>query len=277
MFLEDFDTPAQRFQKIQGYLRETYNCEIANDKLTYTQVSKLLRQTNERLAKLDERKNPKEYSKFKLIAEGLKLWRISPYQTELTSPAMPDMVKEAIDEENVEEAKVVIAAEDMTNRLQKIIEQLAEMQVQDLIPLIDAMKADMGVEQASQFNDTVDAAFSELLDAAKATKDKLANAILVASGQAVGGQNDMSTGGTDIGPSLDTPDAEIGPELDSGLDDAFGGDDAVAGDFGPEGRKMKGESIEFTKALSEMKNSMKNGKISKKTLESLVSKVKSKK
>lgn len=276
MFLEDFDTPAQRFQKIQGYLRETYKCEIANDKLTYTQVSKLLRQTNERLGKLDERKNPTEYSKLKLIAEGLKLWRISPIQSELTSPAVANMVvQEAIDEENVEEAKVVIAAEEMANRLQKIIEQLAEMQVQDLIPLIDAMKADMGVEQASQFNDTVDAAFSELLDATKATKDKLANAILVASGQAVGGNTDMSMGG-----DVAAPDQEFGPSsdvADAGLDDAFGGDDAVAGEFGPEGRKMKGESISYTKALSEMKNSMKNGKVSKKTLESLVSKVKSKK
>jgi hypothetical protein len=263
MFLEDFDTPAQRFGKIQNYLRENYNCEIAPDTLTYSRVNHLLKETKEKLSKLDEKKNAKEYAKLQIISEGLKLWKLAPVQTELTSPA----IREALDDSNMEEAKVIIAAEEMTDKLQKMIEDLAEMQVQQLIPIIDAMKAEIGNAEASQFNDVVDGSLGELLDLAKSTKDKLTTAIQVASGQQSG--NDM---GADINPEDEfgmPSDIELGGEPDQ-----FAGDDAAAGDMGPEGRTMKGESINYMSALSEVKSAMKNGKISKVALENVISRIK---
>jgi hypothetical protein len=263
MFLEDLNTPAQRFAKIQSYLRENYNCEIASDALTYSKVNKLISEAKEKLSKLDEKKDAKEYAKLQIISEGLKLWKLAPVQTELTMPAL----SEALDDSNMEEAKVIIAAEEMTDKLQKMIEDLAEMQVQQLIPIIDAMKAEIGTDQANQFNEIVDSALGELLDIAKSTKDKLTSAIQVASGQQP--SNDMANMGDQ--------------ELDAGLpadieldapEDEFAGDDAMSGDFGPEGRKMKGESIDYMAALSEVKSATKNGKVSKVTLENLINKLK---
>lgn len=265
MFLEDFDTPAQRFGKIQDYLRENYNCEIAPDTLTYSRVNHLLKETKEKLSKLDEKKNPKEYAKLQIISEGLKLWKLAPVQTELTSPA----IREALDDSNMEEAKVIIAAEEMTDKLQKMIEDLAEMQVQQLIPIIDAMKAEIGTSEASAFNEVVDGSLGELLDMAKSTKDKLTTAIQVASGQQAG--NDM---GMDTAPEDDfglPSDIELGDNMGP---DEFAGDDAASGDIGPEGRRMKGESIDYMSALSEVKSAMKNGKISKIALENVISRIK---
>jgi len=234
MFLKDFDTPAYRFEKIQSYLREHYNCEIAAEHLNHAKITKLIEQTKVKLSKLDEKTNPKEYSKMKLISEGLQLWKISPVQTELTQ--VPNMVvNEAIDDENVESAKVIIAVEDMTDKLQKIIQDLAEMQVQQLIPIVDSMKAELGAEQATRFNDTVDAALGELVDLAKTTKDAVTNAILVASGQETGSMDTMGMD-TDMGP-------DMGPDMVSDMGDEFGGVDSAAGDMGPENRRLKGESI----------------------------------
>lgn len=265
MFLEDFDTPTQRFEKIQDYLRENYECEIAHESLTYSRVNRLLKETKEKLSKLDEKKNAKEYAKLQIISEGLKLWKLAPVQTELTSPA----IREALDDSNMEEAKVIIAAEEMTDKLQKMIEDLAEMQVQQLIPIIDAMKAEIGTSEASRFNEVVDGSLGELLDLAKSTKDKLTTAIQVASGQQAG--NEM---GADTNPEDDfalPSDIDLGDDMGP---DEFSGDDAASGEFGPEGRAMKGESINYMSALSEVKSSMKNGKISKVALENVINRIK---
>lgn len=266
MFLEDLDTPAQRFAKIQSYLRENYNCEIASDALTYSKVTKLINEAKEKLSKLDEKKDSKEYAKLQIISEGLKLWRLAPVQTELTMPAL----SEALDDSNMEEAKVIIAAEEMTDKLQKMIEDLAEMQVQQLIPIIDAMKAEIGTDQANQFNEVVDTALGELLDIAKSTKDKLTSAIQVASGQQP--SNDMANM-DDQGLDAGLPD-DIELDNQEEPEDQFSGDDAMSGDFGPEGRKMKGESIDYMTALSEVKSATKNGKVSKVALEDAINKFK---
>lgn len=268
MFLEDLDTPAQRFLKIQNYLRENYNCEIAYDALNYSTVNKLINEAKSKLSKLDEKKDAKEYAKLQIISEGLKLWKLAPVQTELTSPAL----SEALDDSNMEEAKVIIAAEEMTDKLQKMIEDLAEMQVQQLIPIIDAMKAEIGTDQANQFNEVVDTALGELLDIAKTTKDKLTSAIQVASGQQPA--NDMANmGGDEMGGDAGLPDDLELDNLDN-TGDEFAGDEAASGDFGPEGRKMKGESIDFMTALSEVKSATKQGKVSRVALETVLNKIK---
>ena len=262
MFLQDFDTTKSKFEKIQKYLRENHKCEIATDKLTYTTASRLIESTSKQMPSMSN-KNTKDYAKLQMIREGLELWKISPVQ--YTS----GQIEESMDDDSVDEAKVIISAQDLSIELQKIIEKLAELQVQTLIPIVDKMKSELGIESAERFNGQVDSAFGELLDSAKRAKDNLNDAILVASGksQPQSGMSDMNSM-----PDLDSGNDELGMDLDMG--DEFGGDDAVSGAEGPEGRKLKAESIRYHDALTELKNNMAKGKINKKTLESILSRVK---
>jgi hypothetical protein len=257
MFLQDFDTTTDRFSKIQKYLRENHKCEIATDKLTYTTANKLIETTTKKMDSI-RHKDQKEYAKLQMIREGLELWKVSPVQ-------FVKNLDEAMDDDSVDEAKVIISAQDLSIELQKIIEKLAELQVQNLIPIIDKMKSEIGLESAERFNDKVDSAFGELLNVAKSTKDSLNDAILVASGKAQPSMNDMDSMKPDMGTDS---------ELDLDMDDQFGGDDSVSGDFGPEGRKLKAESIGYHDALVELKNSTSAGKINRSTLESIISRVK---
>lgn len=246
MFLKEFDTSSSRFNKIQKILKENYSCEIAVDKLKDKQISNIYNNTLEKLSKVNETKNPKEFAKLQLIKEGLKL-------------LLDDnsLLNEDI-EDAVEEAKVIIAAQNMKDKLQKMIEDLAQMQVQDLMPIVDSMKEEIGANEASRFNSTVDGALGELLNVAKETKDKMENAILIASGE---GRPDMMDDEEPSGPRIPGQEA-----LD--IDD-FGGEDAASGDFGPENRRMKGESIEYVDALSEMKTKTKDNKIKKSDFEKI--------
>ena len=254
MFLKEFDTPAQRFNKIQKILRESYKCEIAVNKIKNEDVSKIYNNSINKLQTVNETKNPKEFAKLQLVKEGLKL---------LLDNGASIRLNEDI-EDAVEEAKVIIAAQNMKDKLQKIIEDLAQMQVQELMPIIDSMKEEIGANEAARFNSSVDSALGELLNAAKETKDKMENAILIASGDA---GSDMMSSGEDEMPMEPRVDGQEALDIDD-----FGGEDAAAGDIGPEGRAMKGESIEYVNALSEMKSKVKDNKIKKTDFENIKAK-----
>lgn len=253
MFLKEFDTPTQRFNKIQKILRENYNCEIAVSKIKANDVSKLYNNSANKLQSINESKNPKQFAKLHLVTEGLKL---------LMDNSVSIKLNEDI-ESAVEEAKVIIAAQNMKDKLQKIIEDLAQMQVQDLMPIIDSMKEEIGANEAARFNSAVDSALGELLNSAKETKDKMENAILIASGESGG---DMMSA-DDMMPDEPRIDGQEALDVDD-----FGGEDSAAGDIGPESRAMKGESIEYVNALSEMKSKSKDNKIKKSDVEAIKSK-----
>jgi hypothetical protein len=108
------------------------------------------------------------------------------------------------------------------------------MQVQELMPITDAMKNQLGFEVAEQYNTAADAALGGLLDQLKSAKTSLVNATLQASGQPVNGPSP-----TDMGTELATA-SDLGDEF--GGDDGFDGDDAAAGAPNPTGRELKAES-----------------------------------
>jgi hypothetical protein len=249
MFLQDFDTSISRFTKIQKYLRENHKCEIAIDKLKYSTASSLIEETAKKMSSISD-KSSKDYVKFQMIKEGLEIWKKSPLQ-------YGETLEEAIDDDSVDEAKVIISAQDLSIELQKIIEKLSELQVQTLIPIIDKMKSEIGIDAAEKFNSSVDSAFGQLLNSAKQTKDSLNDAILVASGKS--------------GPTSDISDISNMDDLDNDMKTFDKTLDMP--EIGPETRQlkepMKSESIDYNTALLELKKHSKNGKIDKKTLESI--------
>ena len=248
MFLKEFETHKEKFEKIQTYLRENYKFEIAQDKMTASKADRLIERAETKLNSIDQFANPKEYSKLKLISEGLKVWKLT--EQEATN--------------NMEEARVILAAEEISTKLQGIVEDVAELQVQKLIPIIDAMKEEIGPNEAARFNEVVDSSLGELLSVAKTTKDKISTAIIRASG----GETDMASGMDNMGEP-----AGMGEPSGMGeLGDGFDGDDAVAGNIGPEGREMKGESLDFEDTLLSLKETAKDGKIAKKDFDRIVGK-----
>jgi hypothetical protein len=91
------------------------------------------------------------------------------------------MVRE---QSELQQAQVVLAAQDMIDRLQGMMEDISEMQFKDLPALTDSIKNDMGVEQATQFQSQASAALTQLLAAVQSGKTEMESAQGVLTGQA---------------------------------------------------------------------------------------------
>lgn len=128
----------------------------------------------------------------------------------------------------IQQAQVVLAAQDMVDQVQKMSEQVSAMQFKDLPALIDQIKNEVGVDQATQFNGDASAALSGLLQNLGGAKQQLEAALGVVTGQApqvpgeelappMPGEEQV-----DIDAELPTPDGEedIDAEMDANIEPA---------------------------------------------------------
>ncbi len=156
-------------------------------------------------------------------------------------------------EQDLDQAELVLAAKDMVDRLQKMAEDLASMQVEDLMPLVDAMRESFGTEQANAFSASADATLAAALETIKATREQMDQSVMVLTGEGAPA-NDMMGGEM-------PPAGDMGAEMAIPAEDEFAGEEAAAGVEGePLGRIPK-ESVQQAKEL--LLQHAKNGKLTK--------------
>jgi hypothetical protein len=127
----------------------------------------------------------------------------------------------------IQQAQVVLAAQDMVDQVQKMSEQVSAMQFKDLPALVDQIKNEVGVDQATQFNGDASAALSGLLQNLQGAKQQLEASLGVVTGQAPqipGADMGMAPGQEeiDIDAEIPTPDGEedIDAEMDANIEPA---------------------------------------------------------
>ena len=120
-----------------------------------------------------------------------------------------------LSEGEVQQAQVVLAAQDMVDKMQDMIEDSTSMQFKELPALVDSIKNQIGPDQAAQFNNDAQAALSGLVQNLQASKQQLEQALGVVTGQAPTPGADMGMGqpGGDQGLAGPPPEAEIGIEV----------------------------------------------------------------
>ena len=232
MYLNDLNSAAHNVDKINKVLANTFGHNVNVAEMSSESLGRMLSATNAKITAIKESnsaywENP-TYNKLNLIQHSLRTYinEVAPMRSD--NKKMKTKVKESAE---LEQAEVMLAAQELVDELQKMVENLAEMQVQKLMPIVDAMKEQMGFEQAEAYNASAEAALGSLLDGAKAAKGELENATLTARGEAPA----AAPMPTDMGMEpevMDEPD----------MADDFGGDDAAAGDDNQLGRELKGES-----------------------------------
>lgn len=87
-------------------------------------------------------------------------------------------------ESEVQQAQVVLAAQDMVDKIQSMIEDSTEMQFKELPALVDAIRNQIGMDQAVQFQTDATAALSGLVQSLQGTKTNLEQGLGVVTGQA---------------------------------------------------------------------------------------------
>ncbi len=247
------------FDSVKKILESRFNWTGRWDSMTEDEVRSLGQKADAKLAEAGDISSPK-YNLYLFIREAAKM-RLQQIAS------MP--VNEGVGSEMVDQAEVVLAAQEIGDKLQGMAEDIAQMQVQDMMPLVQAMKEQMGMDQASAFESSATASLQGLLDTMKSTKESYDNAVLVLQGEAPATDMGMDDGGIDA-----MPDAGIDgePEIDMEPADDFGGADAVAGDDADAGREMKESMDDKIKlALKAVQESSKDGKISKADLDRIKS------
>ena len=135
-----------------------------------------------------------------------------------------------LQESEIQQAQVVLAAQDMVDRVQKMLEDVTSMQFKDLPALCDQVKNEVGVEQSVQFNTDANAALGGLVQNLQASKQQLEQALGVVTGQgsavppamdALGGaglpdDGQMAAPGPEAGLPADDLEADL--DIDANLE-----------------------------------------------------------
>lgn len=220
MKLQDLASPQQSKQTAQVF-ESYFGQNVGFDRMSRTQARNMLTRVRgliqEHRRKPDfhrSEQNP-AYLKLVVLEQGLAA-RIKETET----------LREASE---VQQAQVVLAAQDMVDKMQKMLEEVSAMQFKDLPALVDSIKNEVGQQQANQFNADATAALSGLMQNLQTGKQQMDAALGVVTGQAAAPMTDMgAAAGAEAGAAADLDAA--GDELG-----AMGADlDAAAADAGDE-------------------------------------------
>ena len=143
-------------------------------------------------------------------------------------------------ESEVQQAQVVLAAQDLVDSLQGMIEDATEMQYKELPALVGSIRDQVGQDQSNQFNTDATAALSGLVQSLQTAKQQMDQALGVVTGQAPampGGDLGATPGAPAVpGAAPDMPGAELPPQDDA---EAMSEPEEPAGSAGSLGRERR--------------------------------------
>ena len=166
--------------------------------------------------------------------------QVRAIQKQMSQPTMGMAEsRQRISESEVQQAQVVLAAQDIVDQVQKMLEQISAIQFKDLPALTDAIKNDMGNEQATKYQADATAALTTLLGAVQNSKTQLEAAQGVLTGQT------PVVPGVDasIDANVDDLGTDAGADIDADIDvDAsipVDGDEEATGPIAALGRERR--------------------------------------
>lgn len=120
-----------------------------------------------------------------------------------------------LQESEVQQAQVVLAAQDMVDSIQGMIEDATEMQYKELPALVDSIRNQVGMDQANQFNTDATAALTGLVQSLQGTKQQMETSLSVVTGQQVAPALDAAMGAAPDAGAVPPPEAGAEPEADA--------------------------------------------------------------
>jgi hypothetical protein len=214
-------------------LKEHFQMPFNLDRMTITESRAMLQRVRSLMA--ETRKSPAFYRSQNDPAY-LKLVFMEQALAKYFSELKAKPTRIVVENEEVEKSQVVLAAQDMVDSVQKMLEQVSDMLVKEMPALIDSVQSEIGVNEAEQFSSQTTEALGSLTAALTQTKTSLQSALNVITGQdmgmGAGGDADAAFGGDEMGGD----DMGMGDEMggdDMGMGDEMGGDDMEEPEVAP--------------------------------------------
>lgn len=129
-------------------------------------------------------------------------------------PNMPK-AKVIVENEEVNRSQVILAAQDMVDSVQKMLEEGSDMIVKEMPALVDSVQSEIGVNEAQSFDQTAGQALAELQQSLTSVKGQLDQALSgITGGEVVDAfDGEVDAGGeADVDVAPEAP-AELGAEM----------------------------------------------------------------
>ena len=209
-------------QKINRVMESRFGFTIDYDNLTYGKAQRLSRALAENITAIRKsygahtaEKNSK-FMELMLVKEGLDRWMSS---------------EQGLFESEMGKSEAVLAAKDIVDSIQDMLEKVSKVQNEQMPALIDTIRDQISAEQAEAFKSALTPLLGNLYQSLQSGREQADTAVRVLAGEQ-GPATDMSMGGA---PDMGGADMSAMPGADmtggeSDLDaDQFGATDAAAG------------------------------------------------
>jgi len=193
MKLTDFDN--KPVASAQRALKEHYGTSIDVSRMSYAQVRNMLSKVRGLMSeskasnKFYESTGNSSYMKLVFMEQALSK------QFAYLSTQRPRIV---VENEEVEKSQTILAAQDMVDSIQKMVEQVSDMIVKELPALVDSVQSEIGVNESASFSQQATEALTSLQAALTQSQTTMKNAVNGITGQ--GGAEAFDTDmGADVG------------------------------------------------------------------------------
>jgi hypothetical protein len=162
-----------------------------------------------------------------------------------------DEAIEQVNEGEEDKAELVMAAKDMVDRVTGWMEDTAEMQTESMLELADAIRDEMGSEQAEAFTAAVKPALEAMYGVMETTRIALTGGVGMLTGE---GEPVDTMGAEEPDMDMEPIDGEVDMDMEEpAADDEFGAADAAAGGEELGGREKRESATPKGKRIKEGK------------------------
>ena len=217
-------------KKMNKLMESRFGFTINFDTLTYDKAQRLSETIAANLNSIRRsadvhtaERNPR-YMELLTVQESLNSWL--------------DEQRSQLNEGEVSNAEVLLAAKDMVDSVQDAIEKVGKMQNEQLPQLLDSIRDQIGSEQADGFKNAVGETLATLMTNLQQAREGVDNGVRILSGEQV--DNPMAMGGApDMGGELPPVPGMSDLDQEEPESDGFAASDAAAGGTEELGRERR--------------------------------------
>lgn len=119
-------------------------------------------------------------------------------------------------EGKMESAELVLAAKDMVDRIQGMLEDVGEMMNEDLLPLVDSIRDEMGNDKATSFENAARGTLESFMDSVTQARSDMDNASRILTDNADTADVGVDLSADDEEIDISEPDVDAEADIDAG-------------------------------------------------------------
>ena len=222
MKLTEFDN--KKISTAKQALNEHYSLPFNTKRMTVTETKSMLSKVR---GLINETKSSTEFYQSQTSPSYMKLvfmeQALADHFSYLQSLPRTRIV---IENEEVEKSQVVLAAQDMVDQVQKMVEEVSDMLVKELPALTSGVQSEIGVNESETFSQQVTEALTALQASLTQSKGTLQSALNGITGQ--GGEMAADNAFGDEAPDM-SADMDMSAEMETpGGEEDFSVDDDIS-------------------------------------------------